>query len=119
MMILVADDNEEYRDMLCGSLLAAGHEVITAPDGDAAFQLLQIHEVDLIISDVQMPHCTGIEFHDHVREDKRFRELPFVYLTGYVETRVVLQRESERIDFVECKVPISPLMNIVASFTHV
>lgn len=59
--ILVADDQP---DMLLGLkeiLQKGGHKVIAAERGDKALELLRENEVDLVISDNQMPGPTGLQ----------------------------------------------------------
>ncbi|BAM04596.1 HD-GYP domain-containing protein [Phycisphaera mikurensis] len=59
MQILVADDDPIAVEMLRDTLQDAGHDVVTAPDGDAAVRLLAERPVHLVITDWEMPGLTG------------------------------------------------------------
>lgn len=78
--ILVVDDDTVTRVVLRHMLERADHDVIEAVDGIEAMELLDAERVDLIISDQEMPHLSGLELRRALGE--RFRG-PFVLLTGY------------------------------------
>ena len=59
--ILIVDDDEVLRRMLCQVLVQAGYEVLAAVDGAAALELYRQQPVDLVITDLIMPHKEGIE----------------------------------------------------------
>ncbi|MBK1696204.1 response regulator [Rhodovibrio salinarum] len=59
--ILVVDDDALVRDMVQTALTRAGYRVILARDGNTAIELLDIAAPDLILTDLFMPHCDGIE----------------------------------------------------------
>jgi CheY-like chemotaxis protein len=61
MKILVVDDEEPVRRMVCLVLQSNGHTVLTASDGRRALETLAGDTIDLVISDVAMPHMTGRE----------------------------------------------------------
>ena len=69
--ILAVDDSASMRQMVGLTLKSAGHEVVSAADGDEALKLAQSGSpVDLVITDVNMPNMDGITL---VRE---LRQLP-------------------------------------------
>jgi CheY-like chemotaxis protein len=57
--ILLADDSATLRARLSAELQAAGFEVVTAADGQAALEQLQAGAFDAVVSDVQMPRHDG------------------------------------------------------------
>ena len=59
--ILVVDDDESFRRLVCQVLLRGDHEVLAAPDGRAALSLFRKQPVDLVITDLIMPEKEGIE----------------------------------------------------------
>jgi len=82
MEILVVEDNEEYRTLLKEALYSSGYTVYTAKDGIAGCEVLTSSEIDLIISDVQMPRMDGIKFHAFTREHDRHKNTKFMFLSS-------------------------------------
>jgi two-component system, chemotaxis family, chemotaxis protein CheY len=68
--ILIVDDDQESRELLCEVLDAHGYAVYAAEDGVTARQVLH-REPDcrIVIADVQMPRETGLEFLRKLRKD--------------------------------------------------
>ena len=90
--ILVADDQESMRKIISGMLVEAGHEVATAEDGLAAFDLLQQSSFDLIVADINMPRLNGLEFLKKVRE--AYPRSRVIFVTGMTEDTVRLGSEN-------------------------
>jgi two-component system chemotaxis sensor kinase CheA len=80
--ILIAEDSLTTRTLEKTILEAAGYEVETAADGEAAWAPLQQRGADLLVSDIEMPRMDGFILTQTVRSSKRFRELPVVLVTG-------------------------------------
>ncbi len=59
--ILVIDDDDNVRETICDTLLAAGYEVEQARDGDQGLRTFGEAHFDLIITDILMPQKEGIE----------------------------------------------------------
>lgn len=59
-MILVVDDDEQVRDVVKGFLREMGHASLEAADGLQALKLLAENQIDLVISDIFMPHKEGL-----------------------------------------------------------
>jgi len=57
--ILVVDDEDVIRRLLSGYLGYRGHTVATAENGEQGFAIIQAGNVDLVISDLQMPVMNG------------------------------------------------------------
>jgi two-component system chemotaxis sensor kinase CheA len=80
--IVVADDSLTTRTLEKSIIEAAGYDVTVAADGDAAWQILQEHGADLLISDVEMPRMDGFALVEAIRGSERFRRLPIVLVTA-------------------------------------
>ena len=78
--VLVVDDDPFLRDALSMRLAIAGFETRQAEDGIDALVKLRHHLPRVIISDLQMPRMSGIEFISVVRW--RFPSIPVVVLSG-------------------------------------
>ena len=85
--ILVVDDEQGYRDLLCMELSDQGYTVLTAGGGPEALEILKREKTDLIITDMKMPKMDGL---DVVIASRRLRPgIPIILMTGYaVEERV-------------------------------
>ena len=79
--LLIVDDSEDMVDFL-SSNFREKYNVITAGDGIEALDLLQKHEVSIIISDWMMPRMEGSEFCRRVRHNPLTSHIPFVMLTA-------------------------------------
>ena len=66
--ILVVEDDAILRELYCSVLSDNGYTPLPAADGLEAFDILDDHHVDLIITDVMMPRMDGFEFTRALRE---------------------------------------------------
>lgn len=83
---LVVDDIEAMRKIAVAQLASLNiHRVHTAASGLQALQLLEIHPVDIVLSDWNMPGMNGLELLGALRAERRFAHLPFVMITGETE----------------------------------
>jgi len=87
--ILVVDDEESIREFLEIMLKKEGYEVTLAEDGQKAKELLAKKSFDMIISDLQMPHVTGIELLKHVKETAP--EIVFMMITAFGTTETAVE----------------------------
>jgi DNA-binding response OmpR family regulator len=59
--IVIIDDDRLVRTTLADMLSDVGYETLTAGDGIEGVELCRRHRVDLVITDIVMPRCDGIE----------------------------------------------------------
>lgn len=83
--ILVVEDNEDMRKFI-GSILSDTYNIIEAPDGAEALELLLSTPVDLIVSDIMMPVMDGLELSRRVKENFAISHIPFIMLTAKTST---------------------------------
>lgn len=70
--ILIVDDEEMGRLLGRAALEDAGHQLLFAPNGDAALQAYQNNDIDLVITDLVMPNTNGLLLIERIRaEDDR------------------------------------------------
>ena len=79
--ILVVDDQESMREMLADLLDLMGLTVSTVGSGAEALRLLEDQEVDLVITDLNMPQMDGMELMKQVKA--AHPGLPVIVITGY------------------------------------
>lgn len=80
--VLVVDDEAHILHVVSMKLANAGYDVLTAEDGQEAFDLASNESPDLVITDYQMPFMNGIELCQRLRETKATAALPCVMLTA-------------------------------------
>ena len=82
--VLVVEDSRFFRERIAEFNRDAGYKVLTAEDGLEGLETLQKHagEVDLVITDIEMPRLDGFEFTTRLRADARFQKLPVVAVTS-------------------------------------
>jgi DNA-binding response OmpR family regulator len=81
MRILVADDSSTVRRVVSARLVADGHEVIEAEDGEEALALARSAQPALVVLDKVMPKLDGFEVVRALRSDPATTALPIVMLT--------------------------------------
>jgi signal transduction histidine kinase len=80
--ILVVDDSPTLRHANSAILTAAGHDTVEAADGKLALAALDADpSIELVLSDVMMPHMDGYELVQAIREHPERRRLPVLMLT--------------------------------------
>lgn len=78
---LTVDDSRTMREMVAFSLKSAGYEVLEAEDGRAALAVLGGQQVDVIITDLNMPNMDGLELIRTLRAQSAHRTTPILMLT--------------------------------------
>jgi len=82
-LILVVEDDEALREALLDTLEMGGYNVLEADNGRSALDILgqdEFSEIDIVISDVQMPKMDG---HQLLKQIKRHYDLPVLLMTAY------------------------------------
>ena len=82
--ILFAEDTKFFREHAKRTLTAAGFDVTACADGELAWQELAKPEAtfDIVVTDIQMPNCDGIELTRRIRREDRLRSIPVIALTS-------------------------------------
>ena len=81
--VLLVEDNEINRRLGILLLERAGHQVTSAENGQVALDLLEQHEFDLILMDVQMPKMDGLEATAAIRANPKWANLPIIAMTAH------------------------------------
>jgi two-component system, OmpR family, phosphate regulon response regulator PhoB len=79
--IMIVDDDVETREVTMSLLAASGYQVSCVPSAEAAFDSLRDTEVDLIVLEWALPGINGADFCKRLRRDRRFSNLPLVFLS--------------------------------------
>ncbi|PMB48982.1 hybrid sensor histidine kinase/response regulator [Fischerella thermalis CCMEE 5330] len=82
-VILIVDDNLSFRQTLSLTLQKFGYQVLQAENGLEALEKLQQHpEIQLVISDLEMPHMNGLEFLSRLQQHPQVGRRPVIILTS-------------------------------------
>jgi DNA-binding response OmpR family regulator len=80
--ILVADDECHILHVVSLKLRNAGYRVLTARDGQEAFELASTEKPDLLITDYHMPQLSGLELCRKLKQDPSTSAIPAIMLTA-------------------------------------
>jgi DNA-binding response OmpR family regulator len=84
-VIVVADDDEDVRELIQFRLTRAGFRVEAGKDGEEALSLIQSKHPALAVLDIMMPKLNGYEVTRRVRSDPAFGRMPVLLLTASVQ----------------------------------
>jgi two-component system, chemotaxis family, chemotaxis protein CheY len=81
--ILVVDDFTSIRHFVCEMLERKGYRTLGAANGNEAFMMLQENasEVNLVLTDYNMPDCTGYELLKKIKGNDEIAKVPVIFLT--------------------------------------
>lgn len=92
--VLIVDDMMTMRKIVSKTLRDLGlSDIQEAADGNLAWDILCKSEpgIQLVISDWNMPNCTGLELLKRVKADPKYAKLPFVLLTAEAEAAQITE----------------------------
>jgi CheY-like chemotaxis protein len=78
--LIVADDDNDFREMVCAVLENAGYEVLTATNGVEALRLCETQTIDAAVVDLVMPEKEGLETIFEMR--RRFPQVKTIAISG-------------------------------------
>ncbi len=87
--ILFVDDEEGIRKVMAITLLDAGYQVLTAPDGESALDLCRTESPQITITDIRMPGMDGIELLRRIKEHDPNEEV--IVVTAYGEIDIAIR----------------------------
>lgn len=80
-MVLTVDDSASIRQMVAFTLKSAGYDVIEAADGNAGLAQAKSNNVQLILTDQNMPGMDGLTLIKSLRALPNFKTIPILMLT--------------------------------------
>jgi two-component system phosphate regulon response regulator PhoB len=82
LKILVTDDESHILNVVSLKLRNAGFDVITARDGQEAYELALSESPDLLITDYHMPQLSGLELCRKMKQEPRTASIPAIMLSA-------------------------------------
>ena len=80
--ILFVDDDPIMRELAAAKLAEAGYQVTLTPDGAQALEALKLDDVNLVISDLDMPHMNGYALTREIRKSAALADTPVIVITS-------------------------------------
>jgi len=81
--ILIVEDNALNIKLFCDLLAAHGHEPEAVTDSRNALDAAKQFEPDLVITDIQLPHVSGLDLIRMIRKDEQLADVPIMAVTAY------------------------------------
>ena len=81
--ILIVEDNALNIKLFCDLLAAHGHEPEAVTDSRNAMDAVRRFAPDLVITDIQLPHVSGLDLIRMIREDPKLSATPIMAVTAY------------------------------------
>jgi CheY-like chemotaxis protein len=88
-MVLVIDDNADYRTGFREVLELENYSTLEAENGLIGLQMIQQHVPNIILCDVEMPFMNGIDVLRTIKSDPLLAKIPFVIITGQTDRELV------------------------------
>jgi len=82
VLVLVVEDTDSERELICSYLQEGGYEISAAANGDEALKLLESIKPDVIITDLVMPDMSGLELCRNIRKNPLIKAIPMVACTS-------------------------------------
>jgi two-component system cell cycle response regulator DivK len=106
--ILIVEDNALNIKLFCDLLAAHGHQPQAVTDSRFALDAARDFHPDLVITDIQLPHVSGLELIRMIRSDEQLQKEPIMAVTAYSA-----QGDEERIRAAGAEAYVSKPISVV------
>jgi two-component system chemotaxis sensor kinase CheA len=113
--ILYAEDSNFFRTQVKSFMKDEGYNVVEAEDGEIAWNLLceRGEEIDLVVTDIEMPNMNGFEFAKKIKEDERFKHLSVIAMTTLAGEEDIAKGRENGIDNYQIKLDKEQLLESI------
>ena len=87
--IIIAEDDKDIRELISFTLRYAGHQVMSFPNGDDAWNQILVELPDLVILDVRMPVISGYEVCEKIKQEPTTAHIPVIFLSAKGQEREI------------------------------
>jgi|WetSurMetagenome_2_1015567.scaffolds.fasta_scaffold321672_2 DNA-binding NtrC family response regulator len=110
--ILIADDEESYRDILSTQLSNAAYEVVVTANGEEAIERLGKDKIDLALLDIRMPKRDGMQVLEYIKNNCPGTKA--IMLTGFADLELAMEaKELGAFDFINKPFALDDLLATV------
>ena len=108
--VLIVDDEAVIRELCVRALKS--FNVIEAGTGEEALEIFDREEVDVVLTDIMMPHTNGIELLQEIK--KRQPNQPVIVMTGYADKDIILRAlKADADDFISKPINLLQLRTVI------
>lgn len=115
--VVIADDEEDFREIFSDIIEKMGYTVMTAEDGFGALELIDAHPVDIALIDFKMPGMTGLELLREIKQRSPNTEVIVITGMGTINSAVEAMK-SGAYDYITKPVNFEELENILRRIVH-
>ncbi|HNS56946.1 MAG TPA: sigma-54 dependent transcriptional regulator, partial [Smithellaceae bacterium] len=111
--VLIVDDELNMRLVLAAMLKKEGYAITSAADGREALQILKSNKMDVVVTDLKMPHLDGMELLHCITE--QYPDVPVIMITahGTVATAVEALKKGA-LDYITKPFELDDLKNVIS-----
>ncbi len=118
MQILLAEDNDLNVETISEFLEMGGYQVLVAGNGQDVLDLLETHQPDIILMDVQMPVMDGLQATRAIRKQEHLSELPIIAITGMaMEGDAKRCLDAGATDYLSKPLSMQTMLDVIAKYT--
>ena len=116
--ILLAEDSDFFRNQMKKFIEEEGFSILAAEDGQKAWELLQDYEgeVQLVVTDIEMPNMDGYGLTRLIRADSRFDRLPIIAVTSLAGDEDMARGREAGIDDYQIKLDKEKLLSAIHDY---
>jgi DNA-binding response OmpR family regulator len=109
--VLVVDDEEQVRKLLCECLRRGGFEAVPSASGEDALTLFETRTFDLVLIDVLMPGLDGFDTVRVLKSRAEHAPIPVLFMSGFPEkNRVIFAGQTGAVDFLAKPLDLKSLL---------
>jgi CheY-like chemotaxis protein len=97
--ILVVENNKSIKMQIRNMLDSEHFRIIEATNGWSGLELANEHNPDLIISNINLPQLTGIQFYQQIKKFPVINKIPFLFISSYQENGNQNSLSVPKVDF--------------------
>jgi serine/threonine protein kinase len=110
-VVLVVDDEDQVRNLLCECLRRGGFEAVPSPSGEDALTLFETRTFDLVLMDVLMPGLDGFDTVRVLKSRPERARIPVLFMSGFPEkNRVLFAGQTGAVDFLSKPLDLKSLV---------
>jgi CheY-like chemotaxis protein len=123
-LILIVDDDANFREIWKTKLISSGFQVIEAENGKKALDILNTTEPNVILLDIVMPELDGVETFFAIKENPKTQNIKIFFITSMDDLNEELAKYHKKIagelgavDYLRKGTDLNDLVNILRSVT--